>query len=54
MLDWYRVKTQKLPFFQTLMVGDVTNLAILSPPFDITIDVGCFHCLNYIYDNIHF
>ena len=30
----------------TLMVGDVTNLAMLSQPFDVAIDVGCFHCLN--------
>jgi ubiquinone/menaquinone biosynthesis C-methylase UbiE len=35
-------KLQKL----TLIVGDVTNLAMLSQPFDIAIDVGCFHCLN--------
>jgi len=35
-------KQQKL----TLMVGDVTNLAMLSQPFDVAIDVGCFHCLN--------
>lgn len=30
----------------TLMVGDVTNLTMLSQPFDVAIDVGCFHCLN--------
>lgn len=30
----------------TLIVGDVTNLAMLSQPFDVAIDVGCFHCLN--------
>jgi ubiquinone/menaquinone biosynthesis C-methylase UbiE len=30
----------------TLIVGDVTNLAMLNQPFDVAIDVGCFHCLN--------
>jgi ubiquinone/menaquinone biosynthesis C-methylase UbiE len=30
----------------TLIVGDVTNLAMLNQPFDFAIDVGCFHCLN--------
>jgi cyclopropane fatty-acyl-phospholipid synthase-like methyltransferase len=29
-----------------LIVGDVTNLAMLKEPFDVAIDVGCFHCLN--------
>ena len=28
------------------LVGDVTNLAQLTGPFDISYDVGCFHCLN--------
>lgn len=30
----------------TLVVGDVTNLEMLSQPFDVAFDVGCFHCLN--------
>lgn len=30
----------------TFLVGDVTNLEILSEPFDISFDVGCFHCLE--------
>jgi len=30
----------------TLMVGDVTNLEMVSQPFDVAFDVGCFHCLN--------
>jgi ubiquinone/menaquinone biosynthesis C-methylase UbiE len=30
----------------TLLVGDVTNLEILDEQFDVTFDVGCFHCLN--------
>lgn len=34
---------QKKP---TLIVGDVTDLAMLSQSFDIAFDVGCFHCLN--------
>ena len=28
------------------LVGDVTNLEILSKPFDISFDIGCFHCLD--------
>lgn len=30
----------------TFLVGDVTNLVILSEPFDVSFDVGCFHCLD--------
>jgi ubiquinone/menaquinone biosynthesis C-methylase UbiE len=30
----------------TFLVGDVTDLKILNEPFDVTFDVGCFHCLN--------
>jgi cyclopropane fatty-acyl-phospholipid synthase-like methyltransferase len=30
----------------TFMVGDVTNLEMLSAPFDASYDVGCFHCLD--------
>jgi SAM-dependent methyltransferase len=28
------------------LVGDVTHLDALSGPFDISFDVGCFHCLD--------
>jgi ubiquinone/menaquinone biosynthesis C-methylase UbiE len=28
------------------IVGDVTNLEMLSESFDISFDIGCFHCLN--------
>ena len=28
------------------IVGDVTQLGALSGPFDISYDVGCFHCLD--------
>jgi cyclopropane fatty-acyl-phospholipid synthase-like methyltransferase len=28
------------------LVGDVTNLGDLEGPFDISVDVGCFHCLG--------
>lgn len=28
------------------LVGDVTRLGILSSPFDVSFDVGCFHCLD--------
>ena len=30
----------------TFIVGDVTNLKMLSEQFDVSFDVGCFHCLN--------
>ena len=28
------------------LVGDVTHLDALHGPFDVSFDVGCFHCLN--------
>jgi cyclopropane fatty-acyl-phospholipid synthase-like methyltransferase len=28
------------------LVGDVTHLDVLSGPFDVSFDVGCFHCLD--------
>ena len=28
------------------LVGDVTHLDALSGPFDVSLDVGCFHCLD--------
>jgi len=28
-----------------LLVGNVTNLVNLTEPFDVAIDIGCFHCL---------
>lgn len=30
----------------TFLVGDVTNLENISEQFDISLDVGCFHCLD--------
>jgi ubiquinone/menaquinone biosynthesis C-methylase UbiE len=30
----------------TFIVGDVTNLEMLTGPFDVSFDIGCFHCLN--------
>lgn len=30
----------------TFLVGDVTNLEGLAEPFDVSFDVGCFHCLD--------
>ncbi|MGC1376990.1 MAG: methyltransferase domain-containing protein [Anaerolineales bacterium] len=30
----------------TFMVGDVTNLKMIAGQFDVSFDVGCFHCLN--------
>jgi len=28
------------------LVGDVTHLEMLDGPFDVSFDVGCFHCLD--------
>ena len=30
----------------TFLVGDVTNLEMLNVPFDVSFDIGCFHCLD--------
>ena len=30
----------------TFIVGDVTNLETIKQQFDVSFDVGCFHCLN--------
>jgi ubiquinone/menaquinone biosynthesis C-methylase UbiE len=30
----------------TFIVGDVTKLEMLTEQFDVSFDVGCFHCLN--------
>ena len=30
----------------TYIVGDVTNLGTIKQLFDISYDIGCFHCLN--------
>ena len=30
----------------TFLEGDVTNLEMLNEQFDVSFDVGCFHCLN--------
>ncbi len=30
----------------TFMVGDVTNLEAIKEQFDVSYDIGCFHCLN--------
>jgi ubiquinone/menaquinone biosynthesis C-methylase UbiE len=28
------------------IVGDVTNLEMITEQFDVSFDIGCFHCLN--------
>ena len=28
------------------LVGDVTNLNMISEKFDTSFDIGCFHCLD--------
>jgi ubiquinone/menaquinone biosynthesis C-methylase UbiE len=30
----------------TFIVGDVTNLEMIKQQFDVSYDIGCFHCLN--------
>jgi len=30
----------------TFLVGDVTNLVMITDQFDVSFDVGCFHCLD--------
>lgn len=30
----------------TFLTGNVTNLDMLTEPFDISFDIGCFHCLS--------
>jgi ubiquinone/menaquinone biosynthesis C-methylase UbiE len=30
----------------TFLVGDVTNLEMLNEQFDVSFDIGCFHCLD--------
>jgi ubiquinone/menaquinone biosynthesis C-methylase UbiE len=30
----------------TFIVGDVTNLEMINEQFDVSFDIGCFHCLN--------
>ena len=30
----------------TFMVGDVTNLEMLTEQYDVSFDIGCFHCLD--------
>jgi SAM-dependent methyltransferase len=30
----------------TFLVGDVTRLGALEGPFDVSFDLGCFHCLG--------
>jgi ubiquinone/menaquinone biosynthesis C-methylase UbiE len=30
----------------TFILGDVTNLEMINEQFDVSFDIGCFHCLN--------
>lgn len=41
-----RQKTRQENLSAEFLVGDVTRLDKLSGPFDISFDVGCFHCLD--------
>jgi ubiquinone/menaquinone biosynthesis C-methylase UbiE len=36
-------KNEQKPLF---LVGDVTNLEMLNEVFDVSYDIGCFHCLD--------
>lgn len=39
-------RVAKIDHKPTFLVGDVTNLSILTNKFDVSFDIGCFHCLN--------
>lgn len=48
-VDWSAVaiaKAQASGGSARFLVGDVTRLEALSGPFDVSFDVGCFHCLD--------
>ncbi len=33
----------------TFLIGDVTNLEIITESFDFSFDIGCFHCLHEVW-----
>ncbi len=39
-------QTENLKQKPTFLVGDVTNLANINSKFDVSFDIGCFHCLD--------
>lgn len=39
-------KARRVPSSAELRVGDVTKLEGVEGPFDVSFDVGCFHCLD--------
>jgi SAM-dependent methyltransferase len=41
-----RRRVARDPVQPTFLVGDVTRLEALGDPFDMSFDVGCFHCLD--------
>ena len=41
-----RGRVAKDGFRPEFLVGDVTHLEMLDGPFDVSFDVGCFHCLD--------
>lgn len=45
-IDKARQRVAGAAYQPTFQVGDVTNLEALAGPFDMTLDVGCFHCLD--------
>ena len=50
-VDWSAVaiaKAQAAASSARFLVGDVTRLEALSGPFDVSFDVGCFHCLDLV------
>lgn len=45
-IDKARARTEAANLPARFVVGDVTHLDDLEGPFDISFDVGCFHCLD--------
>lgn len=41
-----RRRVRHNPLRPEFLVGDVTSLDALAGPFDLSFDVGCFHCLD--------
>ena len=42
-----RKKLRSARLIAEMQVGDVTRLSPLSPPFDLILDIGCFHSLTH-------
>jgi ubiquinone/menaquinone biosynthesis C-methylase UbiE len=45
-IDKAKKRVVKADHKPTFIVGDVTNLEMINEQFDLSFDIGCFHCLN--------